>query len=147
MSACAPASAGPHVPRALTRVASSCPASVRAFRAVATVGPGNRPDEDEVLEPFPIARLRQDDPELRISDLKDIIPLRRPKDLTRYAEGLRLIMGHHQTISNRSGWHVRTILWREIARYVHIISPINIVNAAIFGTIILDAGERFPERD
>jgi len=30
---------------------------------------------------------------------------------------------------------------------VHIISPINIVNAAIFGTIILDAGERFPERD
>jgi tetratricopeptide (TPR) repeat protein len=35
-----------------------------------------------------IARLRQDNPAQRVSDLKDIIPLR-PEDLARYAEGLR----------------------------------------------------------
>jgi adenylate cyclase len=36
-----------------------------------------------------IARLRELDPTLRISNLKDVSPLRRPEDLARYAEGLR----------------------------------------------------------
>ena len=36
-----------------------------------------------------MARLRQLDPALRISNLKDLIPLRRPEDLARLAEGLR----------------------------------------------------------
>ncbi len=34
-------------------------------------------------------RLRQMDPALRVSNLKDRIPLRRPEDFARYAEGLR----------------------------------------------------------
>jgi tetratricopeptide (TPR) repeat protein len=34
-------------------------------------------------------RLRQIDPTLRISNLKDRHPLRRPDDLARFAEGLR----------------------------------------------------------
>lgn len=37
-----------------------------------------------------IGRLRQLDPALRISTLKDVIPLRRPEHLARYAEGLRM---------------------------------------------------------
>jgi tetratricopeptide (TPR) repeat protein len=37
-----------------------------------------------------IARLRQLDPALRISHLKQILPLRRADDLARYAEGLRM---------------------------------------------------------
>jgi TolB-like protein len=36
-----------------------------------------------------VARLRQLDPALRVSDLKEIIPLRRRQDFARYAEGLR----------------------------------------------------------
>jgi TolB-like protein/tetratricopeptide (TPR) repeat protein len=36
-----------------------------------------------------IARLRQLDPALRVSNLPDVIPLRRPEDLARYIEGLR----------------------------------------------------------
>jgi adenylate cyclase len=36
-----------------------------------------------------MARLRELDPTLRISNLKDVTPLRRPEDLARYAEGLR----------------------------------------------------------
>jgi TolB-like protein len=36
-----------------------------------------------------VARLRELDPALRVSDLKDIIPLRHQGDLARYAEGLR----------------------------------------------------------
>jgi len=36
-----------------------------------------------------MARLRQIDPALRVSNLKDVTPLRRPEDLARYAEGLR----------------------------------------------------------
>lgn len=36
-----------------------------------------------------MARLRQLDPALRVSNLKDQIPLRRPEDLARYEEGLR----------------------------------------------------------
>jgi hypothetical protein len=34
-------------------------------------------------------RLRQFEPELRVSHLKDRLPLRRPEDLARYEEGLR----------------------------------------------------------
>jgi TolB-like protein len=37
-----------------------------------------------------MAHLRQLDPVLRISNLKDVIALRRPEDLARYAEGLRM---------------------------------------------------------
>jgi tetratricopeptide (TPR) repeat protein len=36
-----------------------------------------------------VALLRQVDPALRISNLKDVAPLRRPEDLARYEEGLR----------------------------------------------------------
>jgi tetratricopeptide (TPR) repeat protein len=36
-----------------------------------------------------MARLRQIDPELRISNLKDFTPLRRPEDRARYEEGMR----------------------------------------------------------
>jgi len=36
-----------------------------------------------------VSRLRQLDPALRVSDLKEIIPLRRQQDFARYAEGLR----------------------------------------------------------
>jgi hypothetical protein len=36
-----------------------------------------------------IARLRQLNPTPHISNLKNQIPLRRPEDLARYAEGLR----------------------------------------------------------
>jgi hypothetical protein len=36
-----------------------------------------------------MARLRQIDPELRISNLKDLTPLRRPEDRARYEEGMR----------------------------------------------------------
>jgi len=36
-----------------------------------------------------MARLRQIDPALRISNLKDFTPLRQPEDMARYAEGMR----------------------------------------------------------
>ena len=36
-----------------------------------------------------MARLREIDPALRVSDLRDLTPLRRPEDIARYAEGLR----------------------------------------------------------
>jgi predicted Zn-dependent protease len=36
-----------------------------------------------------LARLRQIDPELRVSNLKDLTPLRRPEDRARYEEGMR----------------------------------------------------------
>jgi tetratricopeptide (TPR) repeat protein len=36
-----------------------------------------------------MARLRERDPAFRVSDLTDRIPLCRPEDLNRYAEGLR----------------------------------------------------------
>ena len=36
-----------------------------------------------------MARLRQLTPELRISNLKDLFPIRRPEDFDRWAEGLR----------------------------------------------------------
>jgi tetratricopeptide (TPR) repeat protein len=36
-----------------------------------------------------IARLRQLDPGLRVSNVKDLMPFRRPEDLTRFTEALR----------------------------------------------------------
>ena len=36
------------------------------------------------------ARLRQIDPTLRVSNLKDLTPLQRPEDITKYHEGMRL---------------------------------------------------------
>jgi hypothetical protein len=36
-----------------------------------------------------MARLRQIDSALRISDLKDLTPLRRPEDMSKYSEGMR----------------------------------------------------------
>jgi tetratricopeptide (TPR) repeat protein len=36
-----------------------------------------------------MARLREMDPTVRVSDLRDLITRRRPEDATRYAEGLR----------------------------------------------------------
>ena len=37
----------------------------------------------------PMALLRQIDPELRVSNLTELTPLRRPEDVARHAEGLR----------------------------------------------------------
>jgi hypothetical protein len=37
-----------------------------------------------------LARLRQVDPALRVSNLKDLTPLRRLEDIAKYAEGMRL---------------------------------------------------------
>jgi hypothetical protein len=37
-----------------------------------------------------ITRLRQLDPAFRVSDIKRLVTLRRPEDLARYEEGLRL---------------------------------------------------------
>jgi hypothetical protein len=37
-----------------------------------------------------ITRLRQIDPTLRVSNLKDLTPLQRPEDIARYNEGMRL---------------------------------------------------------
>jgi hypothetical protein len=36
-----------------------------------------------------VARLRQIDPALRISNLNDLTPLRRSKDMAKYSEGMR----------------------------------------------------------
>jgi len=36
-----------------------------------------------------MARLRDLDPTLRISNLQELTPLQRPQDVARYAEGLR----------------------------------------------------------
>lgn len=36
-----------------------------------------------------MARLHEIDPELRVSNLKDLTPLRRPEDIAKYEEGLR----------------------------------------------------------
>ena len=37
-----------------------------------------------------IVRLRQIDPTLRVSNLKDLTPLQRPQDVATYNEGMRL---------------------------------------------------------
>jgi len=36
-----------------------------------------------------LARLRQIDPALRVSDIRHMFPFRRPEDIARYEEGLR----------------------------------------------------------
>ena len=36
-----------------------------------------------------VARLRQIDPALRVSDIRRMFPFRRPEDLARFEEGLR----------------------------------------------------------
>jgi hypothetical protein len=36
-----------------------------------------------------IARLREIDPTFRVSDLRRVVPFRRPEDLARYEEGVR----------------------------------------------------------
>jgi hypothetical protein len=36
-----------------------------------------------------MARLRQLDPALRVSNLKDVFPIRRPEDFAKCADGLR----------------------------------------------------------
>ena len=37
-----------------------------------------------------MSRMRERDPSLRVSNLKDLAPLRRPEDFARWAEGLRM---------------------------------------------------------
>ena len=37
-----------------------------------------------------MARLRSIDPTLRLSNLKDLLPIKRPEDFARWSEGLRL---------------------------------------------------------
>jgi hypothetical protein len=36
-----------------------------------------------------MTRLRQIDPALRVSNLKDVTPLQRPQDMAKYTEGMR----------------------------------------------------------
>jgi hypothetical protein len=36
-----------------------------------------------------VARILEIDPTMRLSNLQDFVPLRRPQDLERFAEGLR----------------------------------------------------------
>ena len=62
------------------------PNYVTAVRiAAATNALQGRPEEARQA----MARLRQLDPALRVSNLKDRIPLRRQEDMVRFAEGLR----------------------------------------------------------
>jgi len=64
----------------------SLPNSMAAARAVAiSHALAGRPKEAQKA----IALVRKADPTLRVSDLKDLVPLRRPEDLARYEEGLR----------------------------------------------------------
>jgi TolB-like protein len=62
------------------------PDSRAALRVIAASGAlaGSPKDAQKAM-----ARLLEIDPTLRVSDLKDIAPLRRPQDVARYAEGLR----------------------------------------------------------
>jgi tetratricopeptide (TPR) repeat protein len=53
--------------------------------AAASSALSGRPAEAEKA----MARLRQLDPGLRLSNLKDLVPIRRPEDFSRWAEGLR----------------------------------------------------------
>ena len=52
--------------------------------AAAPRSPGDTAEAEKAM-----ARLRQLDPALRISNLKDLYPLRRTEDFDRWAEGLR----------------------------------------------------------
>jgi len=65
------------------QVRPSYPSAIRL--AAASSALAGRPEEARQA----IERLRQVDPALRVSNLKDRVPLRRPDDLTRYQEGLR----------------------------------------------------------
>ena len=65
------------------QVRPSYPTAIRL--AAASSALAGRPQEARQA----IERLRQVDPTLRVSNLKDRLPLRRPDDLARYAEGLR----------------------------------------------------------
>jgi len=44
---------------------------------------------DELSGRDALSRLRRIDPALRVSNLGDITPLRRPEDIARYAEAMR----------------------------------------------------------
>jgi tetratricopeptide (TPR) repeat protein len=66
------------------QVRPSYPSAIRL--AAASSALAGRPEEARQA----IERLRQVDPALRVSNLKDRVPLRRPDDLTRYQEGLRI---------------------------------------------------------
>ena len=66
------------------QVRPSYPSAIRL--AAASSALAGRPEEARQA----IERLRQVDPALRVSNLKDRVPLRRPDDLTRYQEGLRM---------------------------------------------------------
>jgi TolB-like protein/class 3 adenylate cyclase len=57
--------------------------------AVRTLAASNALDGRLEAAQIAVALLRQVDPVLRISNLKDVAPLRRPEDLARYEEGLR----------------------------------------------------------
>ena len=61
----------------------SYPSAVRLVAASSALA-GRSEEARQAVE-----RLRQVDPTLRVSNLKDRLPLRRPDDLTRYQEGLR----------------------------------------------------------
>ena len=66
------------------QVRPSYPSAIRL--AAASSALAGRPEEARQA----IERLRQVDPALRVSNLKDRLPLRRPDDLTRYQEGLHM---------------------------------------------------------
>jgi hypothetical protein len=53
--------------------------------AAAAVHAGRKAEADRAM-----ARLRELDPTLRLSNLKGFLPFRRPQDFARWAEGLRL---------------------------------------------------------
>jgi adenylate cyclase len=54
------------------------------YAAASNVLAGRMEEAQQVM-----ARLRRIGPELRVSDLKDIVPLRRPEDRARLEEGMR----------------------------------------------------------
>jgi len=56
----------------------------KAMGATVLAGIGRMEKAQQVME-----RLRQIDPVLRVSNLGDLTPLRRPEDIARYAEGMR----------------------------------------------------------
>jgi TolB-like protein/tetratricopeptide (TPR) repeat protein len=66
------------------QVRPSYPSAIRL--AAASSALAGRPEEARQA----VERLRQVDPALRVSNLKNRLPLRRPDDLTRYQEGLRM---------------------------------------------------------
>ena len=69
-----------------TRRCASSRTSVGACVAAAAAAHAGRMAEAERA----MARLRELDPALRLGNLKDFLPFRRPEDFARWAEGLRL---------------------------------------------------------